>query len=112
MSPGTDTTCRQYHFVLEDMLDLKRSLTVSDTSAENLQRLDYHFSASLAVMEGHVLGVRQLLQNESRLTLHYQEGGGPQAFTAPSEDPCLDPLYETEGYDYPLIAVDFTSLGK
>ena len=100
------------------VLDIYRaSVVVSNTSNEDLQQVEVSLSSPVAVVAGDFLGIRQSPRSESKFSLHYQEGGGPQAYTAATSD-CsfgcsliIDRLLEVGSYDYPLIAVHFTSAG-
>ena len=100
------------------VLDIYRaSVVVSNTSNEDLQQVEVSLSSPVAVVAGDFLGIRQSPRSESKFSLHYQEGGGPQSYTAATSD-CsfgcsliIDRLLEVGSYDYPLIAVHFTSAG-
>lgn len=104
--PPLPDSCKQYRLVLEEMVDNRQRPIVRETSIVNLKMYEFDISTSpIDVMEGWVLGMRQSPASESYVSLYYQEGGGPQPY---SNDSCILPL---DDYDYPLIAVKFTSSG-
>lgn len=106
-------TCKRYRPILGEMLAIQQLPLIRETSTEGMEMLDFSFPHGVLVVEGSVLAIQQLPQDDSYLTLFHQDGGGPQAYTSPLVDsPCLHPLNETGIYDYPLIAVNFTSLGR
>ena len=110
--PPFDETCQPFFPWLENILDLQRRPVISETDIRDVRRFDFSRFSPVTVTESCVLAIRQLPQNESYLSLLFQEGGGPQAYTAPS-DGCLHAVNDvvSGGYDYPLIALNFTSFG-
>ena len=110
--PPFDDTCKPFFPWLENILDPQSRPVARETGVRDVTKFDFSRLSPVMVMEGCVLAIRQRPQNESSLSLLYQEGGGPQAYAAPS-DGCLHAMNDTAsgGYDYPLIALNFTSLG-
>ena len=110
--PPFDDSCEPFHPWLEDLLDPQRPPVVRETSVGGVRRFNFIRFSPVVVTEGCVLAIRQLPLSESHISLLYQEGGGPQAYAAPSND-CLHSLNDTVsgGYDYPLITLNFTSSG-
>lgn len=104
--PPDKDACTRYELVFEEAVDKEQQPVVINTSTPHMKRYDFGRPTSpVEVMEGWVLGLRHLPQNQSFVSLYYQKGGGPLAY---SNDSCSNPL---DDFDYPLIAVNFTSSG-
>lgn len=103
--PDDDDACMKYYgLVFEEAIDKRRRAIAHETKIVNIKKYEVDLSSSpVDVMDGWVLGIRQ---TEGYVSLSYQEGGGPLPY---SNDSCTVPLSD---YDYPLIAVKFTSSGK
>ena len=89
---------------------IKRNFSIIDhiNTTTNNNVYEYSLNPPLEVQEGDVLGVFQPRENDSPITIYFQEGSGPfnygdenidDAFASLTVD---DPLYQN---DYPLVSV-------
>ena len=107
---GDPDSCRQYQPQLENIVTPLIPPAILGTSVRDAKKIILPVFSPVFVREGSVLAIHQLSQQESFSTLLYQEGGGPQAYSA--IDSCLYPLdHSAGGCDYPLIALNVTILG-